>query len=160
MPHLQHPLQVHGQLGLETPQDRRAARSFEWGGFVPISRDLLRGSARRRSSSLRSRGCRDVHHVFGVWVCLLQVWTNAGPRLGPRSHGRGSMNSGPTVHRGSGTSAGSPSGSQTESQSRSMVHFCVSRRVRERVARGQKKIKREKKKKKSFFPLKAHHFRP
>ena len=70
------------------------------------------------------------------------------------------MTSGPTVHKGSGTSAGSPSGSQTESQSRSMVHFCVSRRVRERVARGQKKIKREKKKKKSFFPHKAHHFRP
>ena len=70
------------------------------------------------------------------------------------------MNSGPTVHRGSGTSAGSPPGSLNESQSRSMVHFCVSRRVRERVARGQKKIKREKKKKKSFFPLKAHHFRP
>ena len=157
MPHLQHPLQVHGQLGLETPQDRRAARSFEWGGFVPISRDLLRGSARRRSSSLRSRGCGEVHHVFGVWVCLLQVWTNAGPRLGPRSHGRGSMNSGPTVHRGSGTSAGSPPGSLNESQSRSMVHFCVSRRVRERGWRGQKK---EKRKKRVFRTHKAIHIGP
>ena len=160
MPHLQHPLHVHGQLVSNTPQHRQAARIFEWGGFVPISRDLLRGSARRRSSSLRSRGCGEVHHVFGVWVCLLQVWTNAGPRLGPRSHGRGSMNSGPTVHRGSGTSAGSPPGSLNESQSRSMVHFCVSRRVRERVARGQKSSRQKKRRRKSFFPHKAHHFRP
>ena len=52
------------------------------------------------------------------------------------------MNSGPTVHRGSGTSAGSPPGSLNESQSRSMVHFCVSRRVRVLGWRGQKFVEK------------------
>ena len=67
------------------------------------------------------------------------------------------MNSGPTVHRGSGTSAGSPPGSLNESQSRSMVHFCVSRRVRERGWRGQKK---EKRRKRVFRTHKAIHIGP
>ena len=75
VPYLQQPLHVHGQmLGSDTPQHRRAARIFEWGGFVPIWRDLLRGSARRRSFYLSSWGCSSVNPAFGVWLPTSRVW--------------------------------------------------------------------------------------
>mgnify|MGYP000957100580 CR=1 FL=1 len=64
----------HGQLGSDTPQHRRAARIFEWGGFVPIWSDLLRGSARRRSFYLSSWGCSSVSPAFGVWLPTSRVW--------------------------------------------------------------------------------------
>lgn len=73
-PYLQQPLHVHGQLGSDTPQHRRAARIFEWGGFVPIWSDLLRGSARRRSFYLSSWGCSSVSPAFGVWLPTSRVW--------------------------------------------------------------------------------------
>jgi hypothetical protein len=75
VPHLLQPLQVHGQmLGSGTPQHRRAAWIFEWGGFVPIWSDLLRGSARRRSFYLSSWGCSSVSPAFGVWLPTSIVW--------------------------------------------------------------------------------------
>jgi hypothetical protein len=75
VPHLLQPLHVHGQmLGSGTPQHRRAARIFEWGGFVPIWSDLLRGSARRRSFYLSSWGCSSVSPAFGVWLPTSRVW--------------------------------------------------------------------------------------
>ena len=74
VPYLQQPLHVHGQLGSDTPQHRRAARIFEWGGFVPIWSDLLRGSARRRSFYLSSWGCSSVSPAFGVWLPTSLVW--------------------------------------------------------------------------------------
>ena len=75
VPHLLQPLHVHGQmLGSGTPQHRRAARIFEWGGFVPIWSDLLRGSARRRSFYLSSWGCSSVSPAFGVWLPTSLVW--------------------------------------------------------------------------------------
>ena len=76
VPHLLQPLHVHGQmLGSGTPQHRRAARIFEWGGFVPIWSDLLRGSARRRSFYLSSWGCSSVSPpAFGVLLPSSRVW--------------------------------------------------------------------------------------
>ena len=75
VPHLLQPLHVHGQmLGSDTPQHRRAARIFEWGGFVPIWSDLLRGSARRRSFYLSSWGCSSLNPAFGVWLPTSRVW--------------------------------------------------------------------------------------
>jgi hypothetical protein len=131
VPYLQQPLHVHGQLGSDTPQHRRAARIFEWGGFVPIWSDLLRGSARRRSFYLSSWGCSSVSPAFGVWLPTSRVWME---KMNPvvLSAPEGLEELGPILNCGSGTSASSPSGSQTGSQSRSFVHFCVSRRVRER----------------------------
>jgi len=72
--YLLQPLHVHGQLGSDTPQHRRAARIFEWGGFVPIWSDLLRGSARRRSFYLSSWGCSSVSPAFGVLLPTSRVW--------------------------------------------------------------------------------------